>query len=129
MRHPSPPWGGRWAEIYYRRRSGDAGRRIAVGSTAKLTDRSAASRGCERASSGELIAHTVERAPDQPRHVHLGYADLIGDLRLGEAVLEAHAEDLALPRRQPRERRLERRPVVGALVLEVLGADRLHRVE
>src|SRR3954451_21511385 len=77
----------------------------------------------------ELVAHAIERAPDQPRDVHLRDPDLLGDLRLGEALLEAHAEDLSLALRQAREGGLERGAVVGAVELLVLAADRLHRVE
>src|SRR6266480_146 len=79
--------------------------------------------------SGELRPHPLERAADQAGDVHLGYAHPLGDLRLSEPVLEPHAEDLALSLGERRERRLERRAVVGAVELRILRADRLHRVE
>jgi hypothetical protein len=40
---------------------------------------------------GHLGAHVVQGAADEPRDVHLGDADLLGDLALGQAVEEAQA--------------------------------------
>src|SRR5215218_7315892 len=76
----------------------------------------------------ELGAHRGERAADQPRDVHLRQADALGDLRLRQSLLEAHAQDLALALRQVVERRTERRAVLAAVELSVLGADRVHRL-
>src|SRR5918997_5410858 len=49
---------------------------------------------------GARRREAVQRAPQEARHVHLGYADLLGDLRLREVLLEAQAEYQPLARRQ-----------------------------
>ena len=68
----------------------------------------------------ELIAHPVERAANQARHVHLGDADFLGDLGLRHSLGEAHPENLALALGKSRERRLQRSAVLGAVELGVL---------
>src|SRR2546421_1704910 len=82
-----------------------------------------------RFASAELAAHPLQRAADQTRDVHLRDADALRDLRLCEALLKPHAQDLALALRERRQRGLQRGAVVGALVPHVLGPDGLHRVE
>ena len=82
-----------------------------------------------RAAAEQLLAHDAQRLADQARHVHLREPDALGDLRLRQPLLEAHAQDLALARGQPVERGLERGAVLRALELLVLAADRLERVE
>jgi hypothetical protein len=42
------------------------------------------------------VAESLYRPADQPRDVHLREPDALCDLRLGQPVLEAHAEDLAV---------------------------------
>src|SRR5688500_15075726 len=77
----------------------------------------------------ELLPHDGEGLADEAGDVHLRQAHALGYLRLRQALLESHAQNLALAVRQPVERRLERRTVLGALELRVLAADRLERVE
>src|SRR5437764_8475595 len=59
-----------------------------------------AARGAAAAGLGlvgrDLVADLLERAADEPRHVHLRDPDLLRDLRLGEALEEAQVEDLPL---------------------------------
>src|SRR5712691_7631386 len=78
---------------------------------------------------GDLVADLLERAADQPRHVHLRDPDLLRDLRLGQALEEAQVQDPALALVEDAEARREHGPVLGDLVLVLLGADRLERVE
>ena len=68
-----------------------------------------------RAGSGSpaLSRRRLERAPDQARDVHLGDADALGDLGLGEALLEAQVEDDALAGRQVGQAGVEGRPGLG----------------
>ena len=51
-------------------------------------------------SRGAGCREAVERAPQQARHVHLGDADALGDLRLGQVLLEAKPQDQPLARGQ-----------------------------
>src|SRR5919201_2521578 len=46
-----------------------------------------------RAVVRDLLADLLERAPDQPRDVHLRDPDLLGDLRLREDLEEAKVQD------------------------------------
>src|SRR5207302_6740852 len=78
---------------------------------------------------GDLGTDLLERAPDQTRHVHLRDADLLRDLRLRQSVEEAQLEDLPLALVERLETRREDRAVLRHLVLMLLGADRLERVE
>ena len=61
--------------------------------------------------------------------MHLGQSHALRDLCLRQTLLEAHAQDLALARRQPIEGRLQRGALLGAFELLVLAADRLQRIE
>src|SRR4051794_29225978 len=45
---------------------------------------------------GDLLANLLQRAPDQPRDVHLRDADLLRDLRLRQPLEEAQVKDPAL---------------------------------
>src|SRR5581483_12146773 len=78
---------------------------------------------------GDLVADLLQRPPDQARDVHLGDADLLGDLGLRQALEEPQVEDLPLARVERAEARLEHRAVLRHLVLVLLGADRLERVD
>src|SRR5439155_670251 len=71
----------------------------------------------------------LERAADQPRDVHLRDPDLLRDLRLGQPLEEAQVKDRALALVEDAETRLEDGSVLGDLVLVLLGAERLERVE
>src|SRR5829696_484442 len=77
----------------------------------------------------EFLAHHRKRLADQTRDVHLRETDPLGDLRLRQALLEAHPQDLPLARREPLQGRLEGGAVLRALEAGVLAADRLQRVE
>src|ERR687888_668531 len=77
----------------------------------------------------DLFADLLERAADQPRHVHLRDADLLRDLRLRQALEEAQVEDLALALVEDPKPGREHCTVLRHLVLVLLGADRLQRVE
>ena len=61
--------------------------------------------------------------------MHLRDPDLLRDLRLRQPLEEAQVEDLALALVEVAEARLEHGPVLGDLVLVLLAADRLERVE
>jgi hypothetical protein len=63
-------------------------------------------------SPGELLAHLLQRAAQQPRDVHLGVPELCPDLRLLEVPEEAHDHRLALQLAQSVEQRGEGQPVV-----------------
>src|SRR6187402_473055 len=45
----------------------------------------------------DLLADLLERAPDQPRHVHLRDPHLLSDLRLRQPLEEPQVEDHSLP--------------------------------
>ena len=77
----------------------------------------------------DLGADLLERAPDQPRDVHLRDPDLLRDLRLREPVEEAQVQDATLAFVERTEARLEHGAVLRDLVLVLLLADRLERVE
>src|ERR1044072_2184091 len=77
----------------------------------------------------DLLADLLERAADQPRHVHLRDADLLGDLRLRQPLEEAQVENPPLALVEDTETGLEHGPILGDLVLVLLGAERLERVE
>src|SRR5439155_12562577 len=89
----------------------------------RLAGRRALLLGCD------LLADLLERAPDQPGDVHLRDPDLLRDLRLGQAFEEPQVENLPLAVVENAEARREHRPVLGDLVLVLLRADRLERVE
>src|SRR6186997_957637 len=69
----------------------------------------------------DLLADLLQRAANQPRDVHLRDADLLGDLRLGQAFEEAQVQDLALPLVEDTETRCEDGAVLRDLVLVLLG--------
>src|SRR5215217_7611218 len=68
----------------------------------------------------EFLAHHRERLADQARHVHLREAHPLGDLRLRQALLEAHAQDLPLARREPLQSGLQGSSVLRPLEAGVL---------
>src|SRR5919201_5030052 len=76
----------------------------------------------------DLLADLFERAADEARDVHLRDPHLLGDLRLGQALEEPQVEDLPLPFVQGAEAGREHGPVLRDLVLVLLGAERLQRV-
>src|SRR5436305_4724766 len=78
---------------------------------------------------GDLLADLLERAPDQTRHVHLRDPDLLRDLRLRQPFEEAQVQDLALALVEDAEARREHGAILGHLVLVLVAADRLERVE
>src|SRR2546430_14838264 len=93
-------------------------------------DRLAAAARCARLFvGGDLVADLLERASDQARHVHLRDADLLRDLRLGQPVEEAQLEDLSLALVKRLEARGEYGAILRHLVLVLLGADRLERIQ
>src|SRR3954452_16061395 len=65
----------------------------------------------------------LERAAQQPRHVHLRDADLLGDLVLEHVVLEAHLEDQALALRERTHPGGQRAAVVDRLEALIECAD------
>src|SRR3954452_2774095 len=75
----------------------------------------------------DRVAHRVDRAADQPRDVHLRDAHGTGDLALGEALVVAQADDLALARAEAVEAAAQQHPVLGELVALVVAADGLER--
>src|SRR3954452_4854702 len=82
------------------------------------------SRACDRL---DRVAHRVDRAADEPRDVHLRDADGTGDLALGEALVVAQADDLALALAEAVEAATEQDPLLGELVALVVAADGLER--
>src|SRR5581483_5715300 len=76
----------------------------------------------------ELLAHAVDRLPDQPRHVHLRDPHLLGDLGLRHAEEEAHVQDLPLPLLELLEALAQQLALLGQLVALVLVAEVLERV-
>src|SRR5579864_1651873 len=88
-----------------------------------------ATRAGARLVRGDLLADLLERAADQPRDVHLRDSDLLRDLRLRQAVEEAQLEDHPLAVVERAEAGREHGAVLGDLVLVLLAADRLERVE
>ena len=66
-----------------------------------------------------------DRLADDARDLHLRDADALADLRLGEVLLEAQPQDLALARRDRAHEVLERRAVLGQREAELLGAQRV----
>src|SRR5581483_6408981 len=82
-----------------------------------------------RLLGGDLLADLLERAPDQPRDVHLRDPDLRRDLRLRQPVEEPEAQDRALAVVQHPEARRQDGAVLGDLVGVLLDADRLERVD
>ena len=63
----------------------------------------------------ELLPHRGERLADQAGDVHLREAHALRDLGLGQALLEAHPEDLALAGGQALERGRQRGALLRAL--------------
>src|SRR3954454_6349220 len=78
---------------------------------------------------GDLVADLLERATDEPRHVHLRDADLLRDLGLRQALEEAQVQDLPLALVEHAEAGRQYRAVLRDLVLVLLRPDRLERVE
>src|SRR2546425_4705496 len=78
---------------------------------------------------GDFRSDLLERAPDQTRDVHLRDADLLRDLRLRQPVEETQLKNLPLALVKRFEPRREHRAIFRHLVLALLGADRLQRVE
>ena len=70
-------------------------------------------------------AQPLERAADEPRDVHLGDADALGDLGLREVLDEAQVQHDAVARRQRLQRRRDRGAVLDELEAVVLDPDRL----
>ena len=64
---------------------------------------------------GQALPELGEGPGQQPRHVHLGDAELGGDLRLGHVAEEPQQQDPLLARRQLLQQRLERLAVLDAL--------------
>ena len=56
---------------------------------------------------GEAFSQLRKGPGEQPGHVHLGDAELGGDLGLGHVPEEPQQQDLLLPRREPLEQRLQ----------------------
>src|SRR5690606_36421372 len=52
----------------------------------------------------EIVAELCQRRPEDARDVDLAHADLLCDLRLGHAQVEAEVDDAAVPLRQPLQR-------------------------
>src|SRR5689334_19114524 len=75
----------------------------------------------------ELAAHPGEGVADQPRHVHLGDPDPLGDVRLRQALEEAQVQDGPLARGQPLDAAGEGDPLLGLLERPVVLTERLHR--
>src|SRR4051794_37023169 len=85
-------------------------------------------RDSSRARDGlDRVAHRVDRATDQPRHMHLRDADGTGNLALREALVVAQADDLALALAEAVEAAAQEDPVLGELVALVVAADRVER--
>src|SRR5215210_1892362 len=78
---------------------------------------------------GDLLADLFQRSPDQPRDVHLRDPDLLRDLRLRQPLEEPQVQDPALALVEHPEARGEHGAVLRDLVLMLLGAERLERVE
>src|SRR3954454_4321251 len=78
---------------------------------------------------GDLLADLLERAPDEPRHVHLRDADLLRDLRLREPLEEAEVQDAPLALVEHLEPWRQHRAVLRHLVLVLHVAERLERIE
>src|SRR4029077_5509359 len=78
---------------------------------------------------GDRLADLLERTPDQAGDVHLVDPDLLRDLRLRQPLEEAELEDLPLTLVQYLEAGREHRAVLRDLVLMLLGAERLERIE
>src|SRR3954468_9370816 len=77
----------------------------------------------------DLGADLLERAADQPRHVHLRDADLLGDLGLRQALEEAKVQDRPLALVEHAEAGREHGAILGDLVLVLDLAERLERIE
>src|SRR3954470_12758083 len=78
---------------------------------------------------GDLVPDLLERAADQPRHVHLRDPDLLRDLRLGQPLEEPQVQDHALALVEHLEPRRQHRAILGHLVLVLDLAERLERIE
>src|SRR5215207_6211156 len=76
----------------------------------------------------ERLPHPLERAPQQPRDVHLRDADALGDLALREPGEEAQQQDAALALAQRAEAAAELDALLGGLVARVLGPDPRDRL-
>src|SRR4029450_13441446 len=62
---------------------------------------------------------------DEARDLHLRDADALADLGLGEVLLEAQAQHLALARSDSAQELGERRAVLGQREAVLVGADRV----
>src|SRR5690348_10708825 len=77
----------------------------------------------------DLFPDLLEGSPDQPRNVHLRDSDLLGDLRLRQSLEEAEGYELPLAFVEEAETRREVGTILRDLVLVLLRADRLQRIE
>src|SRR5436190_11899340 len=77
----------------------------------------------------DLLADLLQRAADEPGDVHLRDADLLRDLGLRQPLEEPEVQDHALALVEDAEARREHGEVLRDLVLMLLGAERLERVE
>ena len=68
----------------------------------------------------ELGAQVLEDPGEQPGHLHLGDADVLGDLLLGPALEEPQLEDPTVTRRELAHGRAEHHAGLGAVELHVL---------
>src|SRR5205823_5899486 len=78
---------------------------------------------------GDLLADLLERAADQPGHVHLRDPDLLRDLGLRQPLEEAEVENRPFTIVEDAEAGRQDRPVLGDLVLVLLRPERFERVE
>src|SRR4051812_8120781 len=83
----------------------------------------------ERSGLDELTAQLGQRGGEQPGDVHLGDAELGGDLRLRHLVEEPHRQDPAFAVGQTGEQRLDRLAVVDRLDARVIVTERVGDAE
>ena len=71
----------------------------------------------------DLVPHLLDRAPDEARDVHLGDADLLCDLGLGQALEEPQVEDAPLALVEGGEAGCEHRTILADLVFVLQRAE------
>src|SRR5579864_2825759 len=103
-------------------------RRTTFGSSC-ARGRSATRAGARLLVRGDLLADLLERAANQARDMHLRDPDLLCDLRLRQTVEEPELENHPLAVVERTEAGREHGAVLGDLVLVLLAADRLERIE